>query len=82
VFLKPSTLVNVSIFEVGLSAYVFGMGVVIDYSVRMEQFQLFTEAFTVKRLKSYVTMKLCIYSSPVHQFNMAILHDLIHDGFT
>ncbi|KAG0553878.1 hypothetical protein M758_12G048500 [Ceratodon purpureus] len=36
----------------------FGPGVVfdVDYSVRMEQFRFFTEALTVKRLKSYVTM--------------------------
>jgi cytochrome P450 len=34
----------------------FGPGVVfdVDYSVRMEQFRFFTEALTVKRLKSYV----------------------------
>jgi sterol 14-demethylase len=34
------------------------MGVVFDgdYSVRMEQFRIFTEVLTVKRLKSYVTM--------------------------
>lgn len=36
----------------------FGPGVVfdVDYSVRMEQFRFFTEALTVKRLKSYVEM--------------------------
>lgn len=34
----------------------FGPGVVfdVDYSIRMEQFRFFTEALTVKRLKSYV----------------------------
>lgn len=34
----------------------FGRGVVfdVDYSIRMEQFRFFTEALTVKRLKSYV----------------------------
>lgn len=36
----------------------FGPGVVfdVDYSVRMEQYRFFTEALTVKRLKSYVEM--------------------------
>lgn len=36
----------------------FGPGVVfdVDYSIRMEQFRFFTEALTVKRLRSYVEM--------------------------
>lgn len=46
----------------------FGPGVVfdVDYSVRMEQFRFFTEALTVKRLKSYVTMMVEEAEVPCH----------------
>ena len=67
----------------------FGPGVVfdVDYSVRMEQYRFFTEALTVKRLKSYVEMMveeaevracvcLCVFFFNFNSFFLSFLPQL------
>lgn len=61
----------------------FGPGVVfdVDYSVRMEQYRFFTEALTVKRLKSYVEMMVEEAEVRACVCVFLILNNLIFNSF-